>query len=235
MLSVGSKIKKLRTVLMITAFALIMNLAVSAAHRTLLQQGIAEEVLRFHVLANSDSETDQEIKYKVRDAVLAWMQEQETAGEITKEMSDAAQQENSEETTERSGDMTEATASGKEQTESFLAAHLADIERVADEVLEGEGVPYRATAALEDCYFPDRTYGACTFPAGWYRALRLRLGEAEGHNWWCVLYPGLCFSDCLHAVVEEDGMAELKEVLSAEEYEALLRDPKQWKISFRWF
>ena len=61
------------------------------------------------------------------------------------------------------------------------------------------------------------------------------LGEANGHNWWRVLYPKLCFADCLHAVVEEEQMAELEEVLTVEEYESLLQQPKTWKIAFKWF
>lgn len=184
--------------------SLFLNLAVSAAHHSVLQRGIAESVLRFHVLANSDSEADQDVKYMVRDEVLSWLSEQ--LGEC-----------------------------GREEEMEFLSGHLEEIEAVADQVLEQQGFTYRAEAKLEDCYFPERTYGDCTFPAGWYEALRICLGEARGQNWWCVLYPRLCFSDCLHAVVEEDQLQQLEEVLTAEEYESLLRDPKQWKFSFRWF
>ena len=68
-------------------------------------------------------------------------------------------------------------------------------------------------------YFPEKTYGDVIFPEGEYEALRLKLGEADGHNWWCVLYPGLCFNDQTCAVVDEDGKKELKGTLTAEEYE----------------
>lgn len=189
----------------VLAAAFLMHTAVAEAHRTLLQQGIAEEVLRFHVLANSDSEEDQRVKYLVRDEVLAWLLE-ELEGEADK----AAML-------------------------SFLTGHLSEVEQVADRVLEKEGAAYRAAASVETCYFPDRTYGACTFPAGWYQALRICLGEAGGRNWWCVLYPKLCFSDCLHAVVEEGELQQLEEVLTVEEYESLLQSPKKWKFNFRWF
>lgn len=117
----------------------------------------------------------------------------------------------------------------------FLQNNLREIERVSDQVLAEQGMPYRAEAALETVWFPDRTYGDCTFPAGWYEALRIKLGKADGHNWWCVLYPKLCFSDSVHAVVEEDQMKKLEEVLTVEEYEELLKKPAKWKISFRWF
>ena len=117
----------------------------------------------------------------------------------------------------------------------FLQNNLREIERVSDQVLSEQGMSYSAETALETVWFPNRTYGDCTFPAGWYEALRVKLGKADGHNWWCVLYPRLCFYDSVHAVVEEDQKKELEEVLTVEEYEELLKKPARWKISFRWF
>ena len=197
-----------KTILLSCVFALILNYSAAAAHRMLMQQGIAEEVIRFHVLANSDDETDQQVKLKVRDAVLLWIEESWDWGQ---------------------------TEAGREKAKKYISSHLDEIEAVADEVLKDVGVSYRASASVEQCYFPDRTYGDCTFPAGWYEALRIRLGEAKGHNWWCVLYPDLCYSDCLKAVSEEGKKEKLKEVLSVQEYEYLLDHPKKWRISFRWF
>lgn len=210
-----SKMKKQKwnlTLISVLVCAAILNFGVSAAHRTLLQRGIAEKVLRFHILANSDSREDQDVKYQVRDAVLEWF-----SGSLPET------------------DETDSGTGTKEAGLRFLAGHLREIEQIADQVLREQGMDYRAKAAVENCYFPERTYGDCTFPAGWYDALRLCLGEAEGHNWWCVLYPGLCFSDCLHAVVKEEEFADLRDVLTAEEYESLLHSPDQWKIVFRWF
>lgn len=204
-----------RTLILVAVFAVILNTGTAFAYRNVLQHGIAEEVLRFHVLANSDSEEDQKVKYMVRDAVLQWMQQVK---------------ENGYGETDSGQHLTE-----KEKTERFLASHLSELTETANRVLQEQGISYTAKASLEECYFPDRTYGDCTFPAGWYEALRIQLGEAKGHNWWCVLYPNLCFSDCLHAVVEESSKEELKEVLTAEEYESLLHQPGKWKISFRWF
>lgn len=196
-------------IVLVLASSCILSMAVSAAHKVCLQQGIAEAVLRFHVLANSDSEEDQRIKYQVRDEVIAWLSEQMGAeGEAPED---------------------------REAVLQFIEENLDRIEQAANRALAGQGAGYRASAALEDCYFPERTYGSCTFPAGWYKALRICLGDAEGQNWWCVLYPKLCFSDCLHAVVGEEQMQELEEVLTVEEYESLLDSPGEWKIAFRWF
>lgn len=212
-------IESFRTILVMVILSFILRFSVSLAHQILLQQGIADEVLRFHVLANSDSEEDQRVKYVVRDEVLDWLQaamEEEDAG-------------------------ISAVGSGgssppdRQQTLDFLAGHLEALERAADQALIREGADYRAEAVIETCWFPDRTYGECTFPAGYYEALRLKLGEAQGQNWWCVLYPRLCFQDCVHAVVEEDQMVQLEGVLTEEEYESLLKEPSGWKIAFRWF
>ncbi|MCD8398861.1 MAG: stage II sporulation protein R [Lachnospiraceae bacterium] len=189
--------------------SVFLNVVAAAAHHSVIQQEIAEEVVRFHVLANSDREEDQSVKYQVRDAVLAWMSENIQSAGQKEEDRDAAM--------------------------NFLSENLSQIEAAANAVLEKENMSYRATAEITKSYFPDRTYGEITFPAGWYDALRIRLGEAKGQNWWCLLYPNLCFSDCLHAVVEDAGLARLEEVLTVEEYESLLQSPGQWKISFRWF
>lgn len=202
-------------------FLIAIYISVGAAERSILQQGIAEEVLRFHVLANSDSEEDQAVKYRVRDAVLAWMsQEMQNENISNYELANY-----------------DVAKNGNRKTEvmDFAQNHLKDLEYVADQVLSENDMDYQATAEIVRCYFPDRTYGACTFPAGWYEALRIKLGKAEGQNWWCVLYPQLCFQDCLHAVVEEDQMQELEEVLTVEEYESLLQKPQKWKLAFRWF
>lgn len=216
----GRKLWK-RAVILAGIFLTVIYVSVGAAERSILQQGIAEEVLRFHVLANSDSEEDQAVKYRVRDAVLARMsQEMQMEKNSNYELANY--------------DVTKI-GSRKAEVMSFAQNHLKDLEYVANQVLSENGMDYQATAEIVRCYFPDRTYGDCTFPAGWYEALRIKLGEAEGQNWWCVLYPKLCFQDCLHAVVEEEQLQELEEVLTVEEYESLLQKPQKWKLAFRWF
>lgn len=222
----------LSSAVLLLLLSVFLNTAVLAAHRSVLQQGIAEEVLRFHVLANSDSEEDQDVKYLVRDAVLSWM------SEAMRETHSASEAGSPSEASNSSGKTVSAAvpaSSEREMTLQFLSENLSAIEEIADGVLREQGMSYRASAEICSSYFPDRTYGDCTFPAGWYEALRIKLGAAEGQNWWCLLYPCLCFSDCLRAVVEEDGLLRLEEVLTVEEYESLLRSPRQWKISFRWF
>lgn len=225
----------LRKSVLLLILALLLNSIVWMGHRMLLQRGIADEVLRFHVLANSDSETDQAVKLKVRDAVLVWLSDSEALKDSEqKENRSEISMENAWKTGKNSSKKTENN-NQKATEEAFLRAHLKDLETVANHVLASDHLSYQAHASLTTCYFPSRTYGSCTFPPGWYKALRIELGKAKGHNWWCVLYPRLCFTDSLHAVVKEDEMQQLSDVLTEAEYDSLLHEPSKWKLTFRWF
>jgi stage II sporulation protein R len=167
-----------------------------------LQPSIATKILRFHILANSDSDVDQAIKLKVRDAV---------------------------------GQMMEEKLSGScslDQTEQIVAENLGEIENVARETLEENGYDYGASAKLAKVDFPVKTYGDYTFPAGEYEALQVTLGEGQGHNWWCVLYPNMCFRGSVYEVVSDGADEELREVLSPEEYEDVF-DSGQMQIRFK--
>lgn len=182
-----------------------------------LQEHLAQEVLRFHVLANSDSEQDQALKLEVRDAILDYMRKN-------------LQEQTTEETgKETPGKKTENT--GLEQTVQWTRMHTDEIREIGEETLHAAGADQTVNVAVTTCYFPDKTYGDVTFPAGNYQALRIELGEARGHNWWCVLYPNLCFMDTTNAVVPEQGKKQLKEVLTEEEYSRVTANTK-FKISW---
>lgn len=167
-----------------------------------LQQGIAEKILRFHVLAASDTKEDQELKLKVRDAVGIYMEE---------ELADAL---------------------NKSESEELVRLHLGKIEAVAEQTIKEAGYDYPVTASLAYVEFPEKTYGAYVFPAGTYEALEVVIGEGKGHNWWCVMYPNLCFSGSVYEVVDEEAEERLREVLSTEEYEAVFSSGNvrvEWK------
>lgn len=156
-----------RALLCGVTLTLLLQFAGFAARCNALETG----VLRLHVLANSDSDEDQAVKLKVRDAVLA--EAQKWYGEA--EDFDAAH--------------------------AAVCTHLESLEAAANAVLRAEGADYFATAEVCEMYFPTRTYENVKLPAGKYRTLRISLGEAEGHNWWCVVYPSLCLPG---ATGEED-------------------------------
>lgn len=171
----------------------------------MIQEGIAKEILRFHVLANSDSEEDQELKLKVKDAIVIYLKD----------------------VLEGSVDLAE--------TKARVSAHMDEILQVAEETINAEGYHYEVTGAVKKLYFPMKTYGDCTFPPGEYEALRIEIGAAKGKNWWCVLYPNLCFVDAAHAVVPDEEKQELKNVLTEEEYDEIIQNPDKVKVKFGFF
>ena len=184
-----NKHKELICVSIGVIFSLILTVVLVTGKMETLQKEIASEVLRFHVLANSDSEEDQALKLKVKDTILTFMK------------------------------MELPEANDKEQSKKWVSDNLDRIEAVACAVVKEEGYDYPIKVRLKECKFPEKTYGDITFPAGTYEALRVEIGSAQGQNWWCVLYPNLCFLDAIHAVVPEQGKDDLEEVLDDEAYE----------------
>ena len=149
-------------------FALMMGVWLSGQ-----QKALAEQMVRLHVVENSDSEEDQAVKLLVRDGVLEavspWLEGVET----------------------------------REEAMDILARRLPELARLGADIA-GEGV--EVTASLEeDVWFPTKEYADFALPAGKYTALRITLGEGEGHNWWCVVFPPLCLGSVSETVAERAG------------------------------
>ncbi len=191
------KIKKeLLIFCMIFAAAAVLYLVtVKDSEAADIQPQIAGKILRFHVIADSDSDTDQTVKLKVRDGVLDYL---EPLFENCKDKMDC---------------------------KAVVSENMENIKYKADEILKAEGFDDTVSVSLKERYFPVKKYGQYTFPEGEYEALCIEIGKAEGKNWWCVLYPRLCFVDSLYAVVPDQSEEELKGVLSEEEYNAVFKSP----------
>ena len=116
----------------------------------------------------------------------------------------------------------------KSETIQCIRKNLPDIRKEATRMAAPEPV----TVTLQKEWFPEKTYGTCTFPVGIYDALRVDIGQAKGHNWWCVLYPSLCFADALEPSMTEEGEEKLQQVLDEDAYDLLLH-PQKLKIRFR--
>lgn len=116
----------------------------------------------------------------------------------------------------------------KLETIQCIRKNLPDIRKEATRMAAPEPV----TVTLQKEWFPEKTYGTCTFPEGIYDALRVDIGQAKGHNWWCVLYPSLCFADALEPSMTEEGEEKLQQVLDEDAYDLLLH-PQKLKIRFR--
>ena len=169
------------------------------------QASIADKILRLHVLANSDSDQDQALKLEVRDAILAYMKE--NAPEFN--------------------DVKEA--------KYWVSLHMKDIRETARQVILSQGSDYAVSSELTVCYFPVKTYGDLTFPAGDYEALRVKIGQARGQNWWCVMYPPLCFTDATCGEFPEESRKILERQLTEQEFLSLKQsqDTETPKIKFK--
>jgi len=156
-----------------------------------VSNNLADSVFRLHVIANSDSTQDQELKYKVRDSLIEYM------NTLTNDMN------------------------SKEEVIKIAKAHLEDFKEIAQNVVKENGYNYDVNVEIGNFSFPTKTYGDISFPAGFYDALKVEIGKAEGQNWWCVMFPPLCFVDVTSGVVPEESKENLEENLGDEEYELI--------------
>ena len=162
---------------------------------------IYDSVVRLHVLANSDSENDQALKLQVRDGVLA----------ATAEL------------------LSDCTT--REQALEVIGANLDTIRRSAQEVIEREGAGYDVTVKLCEEDYPTKNYESVCFPAGRYMSLQVCIGEAEGKNWWCVLFPGMCLSAASKTDAEQ---AFIQAGLTPEQYKLVTEsDGAKYKLRFK--
>lgn len=156
-----------------------------------LQQEIAGEIIRFHVRANSDLPEDQQLKMQVKQELVEYI------GELLNGVGD------------------------KEEARKILTDNIENIENAAKGVINEQKKEYNVKAYFENSYFPVKVYADMTFPQGIYEAFRVDIGAAEGKNWWCVLYPSLCFVDAGYGVMSSDAKGELEAVLDEDELELL--------------
>ena len=196
---------RLGLLLLILTFCTLSDCLVRARaeHSSELQQQIADEIIRFHVIANSDSDEDQSLKLLVKDTLVR---------QISPLIKDA---------------------DTVEESRMILMKQLEDIKVLAEDVIREQGYEYSVSVSLGEAYFPLKVYGDYTFPPGDYEALRVRIGDARGRNWWCVMFPPLCFVDETYSIVEEESGEKLKTLLSEEEYDTLIHKKTPVKIRFK--
>lgn len=154
-------------------------------------EGINDKLIRFHVVANSDSDEDQSVKLQIRDEIL-----QKYGAVISK-------------------------SNSRDESLQLISENLEEIENTANDILKKEGKNYSAKAVLGESIFPIKQYGTITLPAGEYTALKVVLGEGGGKNWWCVMFPPLCFIDVTRGLTSEETDEELKRVISSNDVESI--------------
>ena len=153
------------------------------------QSDIASKLIRFHVIANSDDKIDQELKLKVRDSVLKYV----------------------------SPKLEECKSI--EQSRQIINKEDKNIKKIAQNIVNKNGFKYSVATTMSQEDFPVKTYGNITLPQGQYEAYRIVIGNGSGQNWWCVMFPPLCFVDITKGDVSFDKTeSEMKQVLSDDEY-----------------
>ena len=165
---------------------------------------VSNKLIRFHVIANSDSAEDQSLKLKVKDEVLKAI-----SAELDK-------------------------SSSIEESRKILMKSDEKIKKIAEKVIRENGYKYKVNTSLSKESFPVKTYGAITLPQGTYEAYRILIGNASGQNWWCVMFPPLCFIDITKGeVAKEKTGEEMKKVLSEEEYDFINNESNNVQLKFK--
>ena len=168
-----------------------------------VSSNISTAVFRLHVIANSDSNEDQQLKLKVRDSLLQYM------------------------------NTLRSNCSTKEEAMLIANNHKNDFQEIAENVIIENNYNYPVKIKINNFYFPTKTYGDISLPAGYYDALRVEIGEAKGKNWWCVMFPSLCFIDISSGVVSSEGKENLEKNLDSESYEIISESKVSPEFKFK--
>lgn len=190
--------------IIIIAILLSIFLAISCySYANSVSNDLANSVFRLHVIANSDSNDDQALKYKVRDALIAYMNTLITSSNT------------------------------KQEVIQIANSHKEDFKQIAEQVINSNGYDYPVTVEIGNYEFPTKTYGDIKLPSGYYDALRVKIGTAKGKNWWCVMFPPLCFVDVTSGIVPDSSKEELKNNLSSEDYSVISDNSTNTNIKFK--
>ncbi len=184
--------------LLLCAFILLSAISYVDA----VSNNISDNVFRLHVIANSDSAEDQNLKYKVRDGLLEYMNQ------------------------------ISINCHSKSEVIELAQAHKQDLQQIAQKIILDNGYNYNVTIKIGNFDFPTKNYGDISLPAGNYDALRVEIGNAKGQNWWCVMFPPLCFVDVTSGVVPDESKQIMKDNLSDESYSVISNDNTEINFKF---
>ena len=195
--------KYLKKYLIITILLILYTLVYSIAYANSTISNLSNNLFRLHVIANSNSETDQNLKYKVRDSLISYM------NDICKK------------------------ASTKQDAICIANTHIKEFYKIAQNTIQENGCNYDVKISIGNYPFPTKTYGDISLPAGYYDALKVEIGEAKGKNWWCVMFPSLCFVDMSNGIVPEKSKKDLQSSLSSENYNLISSNNSEYQFKFK--
>ena len=196
------KISKLRNFSLIALLLFIYIFISAQNYVSAISNNLSDAVFRLHVIANSDSAEDQSLKLKVRDSLLNYMNK------------------------------LSENCSTKEEAISLANLHKSDFQKIAQQTILDNGYNYSVKININNFYFPTKNYGDISLPAGIYDALRVEIGEAKGQNWWCVMFPSLCFIDISSGIVDNESKENLERNLEEESY-AIISTQNKPDIKFK--
>ena len=183
--------KILKPILILIILFSIYTFICAYSYVNAVSENLSNSVFRLHVIANSDTQEDQDLKYIVRDKLIEYM------------------------------NTLSQSCSSKEEVIKTSQDNLDDFKQIAENTIREQGYSYPVEVEIGNFEFPTKTYGDISFPAGYYDALRVKIGEAKGKNWWCVMFPPLCFVDVTTGIVPDNSKDDLKQNLSDEEYKII--------------
>ncbi len=180
--------KKLKMIVILIVLFSIFIFTCAYSYVSAISPNLYNSVFRLHVIANSDSEEDQNLKYIVRDNLLNYMND--NCKSLT----------------------------NKNDIIQYAQNHITELKKIAENTIHDKGFNYSVTVEIGNFEFPTKKYGDITFPAGFYDSLRIKIGKSSGKNWWCVMFPPLCFIDTTNGIVSDSSKEALQENLSDENY-----------------
>lgn len=195
--------KKIKYILILSLLLILFLFITISSYASTISEDLSNNFFRLHILANSDSDDDQALKLKVRDNIIEYMNTLSYDG-ISKEDAIKLSQEN-----------------------------LNHFQEIAEKTINEAGYDYPVKLEIGNFYFPTKYYGNISLPAGYYDALKIEIGAAKGQNWWCSLFPPLCFVDISSGVIDESSEENLKNNLNEEEFAIITDDSETIKLKFK--
>lgn len=195
--------KNFKNLLIIFTLFIVYILISIFSYSNAVSNNISNNVFRLHVIANSDSVEDQNLKYDVRDALISYM------------------------------NSISANISSKEEAIKLVKENKNEFYKIAKKVIADKGFNYDVNIDVGNFSFPTKTYGDISLPAGFYDALKVEIGEASGQNWWCVMFPSLCFVDVSEGIVPKESKEDLKDNMDTENYNLISSDTLEFKVKFK--
>ena len=194
--------KNLKFILIITFLIFIYTFICAYNYVYAVSTNLSDSVFRLHIIANSDSKEDQDLKYIVRDNLIQYMVK-----------------------------LCE-NCSSKTEVIEIAKNNISNFKQIAEDTVKEQGVSYDVNVEIGNFEFPTKSYGDISFPAGYYDALKVKIGNSSGQNWWCVMFPPLCFVNTTTGLVPTESKENLEENLSDEGYK-IVSDSDNSNIAFK--